>query len=1169
MMQRIRQRIRKRPWMVPALLLVLVFAMGLLVEAIKPMGGSAAKAGERFSDPPTNASKDYEDALGSPSSTRFNGRVWADKTVYTGDATVESSSTSEGEDTKTIEIGDDDFLISYSLLAATTVVEGQSLVPLDVVFVIDLSNSMKGDKIQQTVEALNQSVHTLMTGNPDTRIGVVTYNDEAYVLLPLDHYTKISETEDYFSLSETGDSLKVAVKNSKGNIITKPSEDDNESVTMGQWTNIHMGIDMGMDLLLNVSENDTTTISGDARYPALMLMSDGAPTASGDDTSDWWNPSGVSGDGDINFSGLDAFKAVMNAAYQKQRVSQHYKQDMKVYTVGVGVESWSSTDDRQMAEITLDPEKWKYADSPDLKKVWEQWEIYQTGADVTIGYSSREYTFTHPPTGDVDSLFYNDAYFSAKNPEDISDAFQQVLNQIVVSGAVPTQVEGDPAHSGYITYVDHIGQYMQVTAMRELVYKGRVYALTDTQTSGNKTTYIYSGGMDHPIYDYQSVSNILITLTTASEYPYDQTLEVKVPATLIPLRTNDVTLNEDGTVKENVCKNNTPLRLFYTVSLRDEVVTTINNQRYANISRLSSEYIKNHTNEDGSIRFNPNLYTGYVEDQAGVGKTVGNAYVYFQAADTNPFYYVQKDTPVYADEGCNTPATDKNGNLYVQVTYYDGTEIVTKAVPVTSIYDLEDVQPNPEDGPLYLEAESRYQFRDCPEKESEDHPEGEICNDPEHHHHNSDCDDVMDKGDENNLSETAETYRYPIYIEAGSAEQREVPPPYGSDGEPGNVLGYLGNNGVVSLPVLTGDLSISKTVTGNMLEKVENQEFIFDINVYYENSGTRANLNGTYETSANGGGVVQPSTEPSFKPGEETITFVDGKAQVTLSHGESITVHDLPAGYTYVVTEQDPNPDSELNIYNGEDYKVSVTQSTSAGGETATNNGEGTAEAETSVYTCTGTIQADRVETVAYTNKLYVPMVPYSFTKVDGLSFSSEDLSKAIALPGAQFVLYHYDGKEENWAEDSKELIDLSNLSDVWEDPITATSDAQGETRFENLQEGHYRLVETEAPEGYQLPTGQWNLTVDISGDEGSEVGTFVVQSTEDATMDTPAMAIAKEASGENTYYLMNYKPINPPITGGDGGEDFRIGGGLLMFTGLVLACWWMWSSPRRRSEFL
>lgn len=1137
--------------MVPALLLVLVFAMGLLVEAIKPMGGSAAKAGERFSDPPTNASKDYEDALGSPSSTRFNGRVWADKTVYTGSVTVDIPE-SEGKQI-TIPIENDDFLIAYSLLSSTVKVEGQSLVPLDVVFVIDLSDSMKGDRIKETVVALNQSVRTLMTGNPDNRIGVVTYSDEAQVLLPLDHYTMVKNAENYFTLSEAGDCLDVAVMKSGGQQIEA-------SAKMGQWTNIHMGIDAGMDLLLNVPSDDITTISGDARYPALMLMSDGAPTASGGDASDWWNPDGVSGNGFVDSSGLDAFKAIMNASYQKQCVSQHYKQDMQVYTVGVGVESWDDTEGRETAKITLNPEEWDKVGSPGLKELWEKWELYQTGENVTVGYIDRQYTFNHPPTDDVSSLYYNDGYFSAKNPEDIAEAFQQVLNQIVVSGAVPTQVGDDPTQSGYITYVDHIGQYMQVTAMRALVYKEKPFQFKGTLVSGNKTTYVYTGVMDGAVYQNQDVSDILITVTTDLEYPYGQTLEVKVPAALIPLRTNHVTLNEDGTVNTNICDNNIPLRLFYSVRLRDEVVTTVNNQRYANISRLSSEYIENHTNEDGSIRFNPNLYTGYVEDQAGVGKTVGNAYVYFQAADTNPFYYVQKDTPVYADEGCNTPATDKNGNLYVQVTYYDGTEIVTKAVPVTSIYDLEDVQPNPEDGPLYLEAESRYQFRDCPEKESEDHPEGEICNDPEHHHHNSDCDDVMDKGDENNLSETAETYRYPIYIEAGNAEQREAPPPYGSDGEPGNILGYLGNNGVVSLPVLTGDLSISKTVTGNMLKQVENQEFVFDINVFYENSGTRVNLNGTYETSANGGSVVQPSTEPSLKPGEEKITFVDGKAQVVLKHGQSITVHDLPAGYTYVVTEQDPKPGIE--VYNYEDYFVSVTQSSSPRGEDGTTNSDVVAEANTSVYTCTGTIQADRVETVAYTNYLEVPIADITFTKVDGFDFNSEDTAKITPLPGAEFKLYRYMGK--SWETDKETTMNPSSEYDIWKQMGDAVlSDENGVVTFTELQAGNYRLVETSAPDGYQLPDGQWNITLTISKEDSGYVGDIGAP---EAVENPPAFSYLK---GNKTYYLMNYKPINPPVTGGDGGEDFRIGGGLLMFTGLVLACWWMWSSPRRRSEFL
>lgn len=1131
MMQRIRQRIRKRPWMVPALLLVLVFAMGLLVEAIKPMGGSAAKAGERFSDPPTNASKDYEDALGSPSSTRFNGRVWADKTVYTGSVTVDIPE-SEGKQI-TIPIENDDFLIAYSLLSSTVKVEGQSLVPLDVVFVIDLSDSMKGDRIKETVVALNQSVHTLMTGNPDNRIGVVTYSDEAQVLLPLGHYTMVKNAENYFTLSEAGDCLDVAVMNSSGQQIEA-------SAKMGQWTNIHMGIDAGMDLLLSVPSDDITTISGDARYPALMLMSDGAPTASGGDASDWWNPDGVSGNGFVDSSGLDAFKAIMNASYQKQCVSQHYKQDMQVYTVGVGVESWDDTEGRETANITLNPEEWDKVGSPGLKELWEKWELYQTGENVTVGYIDRQYTFNHPPTDDVSSPYYNDGYFSAKNSEDIAEAFQQVLNQIVVSGAVPTQVGDDPTQSGYITYVDHIGQYMQVTAMRALVYKEKPFQFKGTLVSGNKTTYVYTGVMDGAVYQKQDVSDILITVTTDLEYPYGQTLEVKVPAALIPLRTNHVTLNEDGTVNTNICDNNIPLRLFYSVRLRDEVVTTVNNQRYANISRLSSEYIENHTNEDDSIRFNPNLYTGRSENQAGVEATVGDAYITFDPATTNPFYSVQQDTLLYSDSGCNTPATDINGPLYIKVPYYDGTKLTFDALERTGMYQLgDDGEVKMVDKQLYLKAGVRANLRESVMEKGED----------EH-------------GVSNNRSGTAETYRYPIYIEKKPEDigEKEAIPPYGNNGEKGDVLVYLGNNGVVSLPVLTGDLSISKTVTGNMLKQVENQEFVFDINVFYENSGTRVNLNGTYETSANGGSVVQPSTEPSFKPGEETITFVDGKAQVTLSHGESITVHDLPAGYTYVVTEQDPKPGIE--VYNDEDYFVSVTQSSSPRGEDGTTNSDVVAEANTSVYTCTGTIQADRVETVAYTNYLEVPIADITFTKVDGFDFNSEDTAKITPLPGAEFKLYRYMGK--SWETDKGTTMNPSSEYDIWKQMGDAVlSDENGVVTFTELQAGNYRLVETSAPDGYQLPDGQWNITLTISKEDSGYVGDIGAP---EAVENPPAFSYLK---GNKTYYLMNYKPINPPITGGDGGEDFRIGGSLLMFTGLVLAMWWMWSSPRRRSEFL
>lgn len=1141
--------------MVPALLLVLVFAMGLLVEAIRPLGVFAAHTDQRVSDPPTNASQDYEDALGSTSSTRYNGRVWADKTVYTSDATIGSSV--EGGGTEKIEIGEDDFLISYSLMAATTVVEGQSLVPLDVVFVIDLSDSMKGDKIKETVVALNQSVHTLMMGNPDTRIGVVTYNNEAQVLLPLDHYTKVEGSENYFTLSETGDCLDVSVVNSSGQVIS-------ESAPMGQWTNIHMGIDAGMELLLSVK--DVTTPDKEERYPALMLMSDGAPTASGSDDTDWWQPTGMSGDGKVNRNGIDAMKSIMNAAYQKQQVSKHYGVEAKVYTVGVGVEYLDTDGPREIAKLTLNPTGELESDDGYAKDLMEIWNAYKSGQEVSVGNDKRTYTFKHPTKEDeITSLFYNDAYFSATNPEDIAEAFQQVLNQIVVSGAVPTEVGSDPSQSGYITYVDPIGQYMEITAMEALVWKNNVYYISDTITNGNTTTYIFEGRMTSPVYGQHEFSEILVTVTTDSE-TNDQILEVKIPAALIPLRTNYVTLNEDGTVKKNVCENSTPLQLFYKVSLRDEVVQTVDNKNYVDVSSLSSEYVESHTNADGTIRFHPNLYTNYIEDQAGTEKTVGNAYVYFQAADTNPFYYVQKDTLVYADEECTIPATDKNGNLYVKITYYDGQKIVTKSLARAGGYRLDDIQPG-DDGLLYLQAGSRCNLSDR----------------------------IMDKGSENNLSGTAETYRYPIYIEKKPEDigEGEAMPPYGNDGEKGDVLVYLGNNGVESLPVLTGDLSVSKTVTGNKGEK--DRAFEFNVTMYYDDSSVETSpapevtetpaptetseatesaetLEVTMTPAPTATPEVTASPQPmeipesiqsleqsnqrSFqailtdKTGHQTnfeLTFTDGCATFQLMDGESITIQDLPAGYTYTVTEVDPTP--SVDVYNGEDYEVSSIQ-----------NGQPVKWEQGEDYTCTGTIKYNRVETVAYTNDLNVPLVDFSFTKVDGEGFDQSNLEDAILLPGAQFTLYHYTG--DDWDTDSGVLLDTTQTITNWETVMTVTSDEDGVVLMKELQAGRYRLVETKAPDGYKLPKGQWNLQ--ISRDEETELWSFDIKAVKDAAKETPAMALVN-----GDFYLMNYKPINPPITGGDGGEDFRIGGGLLMFTGLVLACWWMWSSPRRRSEFL
>lgn len=1087
------QRMRKRPWMLPAMLLVLVFAVGLILEAVKPLGSNAATTGERRVDSPTDIK--YEEALGSSESTRYSGRVWADKTVYKEDVNLDLPGY-EGDDI--VKIGDDDFLVGYSLLAATTVVSGQSVVPLDVVFVIDLSLSMaEEDRIGQTVLALNQAVKTLMNGHPDTRVAVVTYNTEAEVLLPLDHYST-EDGQDYFSLTGQGENqiLWAHVVDSEG----QPLEC---SAQMSGPTNIHMGVDIGMDLLLNA---EITTESGVTRHPALMLMSDGAPTCSGSNESDWWNPSGASPTIDPDVTGSYTLRAIMNAAYQKQKVTEHYSSqgedmEMQVYTVGVGVEGLDSTG-KTLAQVTLNPSSGLGQNSLMAQMIKTAWEEYQAGDEPTLG----SYTFTHPESGDIDSVYYNDGYFYADNSSDIANAFDQVLEKIIVTGAVPTEVSGDSSNSGYITYTDPIGEYMEVKDVKALVWNEKVYTYKTMAEGENETTYTFIGTMTSPVYGEHWFSEILITVKTDPE-TQDQTMEVKVPAALIPLRTNTVTLDDNGNATKNDPYNDEPLRLFYTVGMRDDVLTE---NKKVDLSKIDSAYIAEHTNEDGTVEFYANRYSENTESQAGEEKTVGDAYISFVPADTNPFYYNQADTLLYADETCTTPAKPGAATVYVKVPYYNDITETYDVVERSTSYNPDDIIQG-SDGCLYLKAGSRCNLSDR----------------------------IKEKG-EGNLTQTAETYYYPIYTdELGETVS--------------GIKVYLGNNGSLGGEVAMGSLSISNVVTGNMGEK--NRAFVFDIVAYHTDGTTQANLNGTYVAvrTSEAETAEEPSTqsnsEPSLGPGEVSVKFVDGKAQVALKDGESITFGDLPAGYTYVVTEQNPNT-------NGEGYVVTATQ-----------NGTSVTWEEGETFTCTDTIEKDQVADLDYVNKWYIPKVDFSFTKVDGLNFDSTDPDSIVTLSGADFALYQYTGT--SWETDKDVLLNQTSEYTVWSQKgEIKSSDGEGVVTYEDLEAGNYRLVETSAPDGYQLPKGQWNLSVSISGEEGSEVGNFVVEAIGNSSMDVPAMAKVEDTDGNVTYYLMNYKPMDPPITGGDGREVFHIGGGLLMFTGAALAIWWTWSSPRRRREF-
>lgn len=92
------------------------------------------------------------------------------------------------------------------------------------------------------------------------------------------------------------------------------------------------------------------------------------------------------------------------------------------------------------------------------------------------------------------------------------------------------------------------------------------------------------------------------------------------------------------------------------------------------------------------------------------------------------------------------------------------------------------------------------------------------------------------------------------------------------------------------------DLTISKIVDGKYGDR--GKEFTFTIQV---DDGDGNPLNGDYSYI---GSIKQGYEQQSVQPQDGTITFRDGKGQIKLTHGQQITIKNLPVNAKIIVTEQ-------------------------------------------------------------------------------------------------------------------------------------------------------------------------------------------------------------------------------------------------------------------------
>lgn len=647
------------------LTLAVLFTSVLVPNQVQALeSGSASNAAQAAAITDPNTFDAWYKIQGN--NTSAIGRIWADKTVdadpiqfTTGPLKDQSIEKSEGSD----------FLVALSAMSSTSSTTQTEPIPLDVVMVLDASGSMS-DPMSRTdatkrIDALKTAVSDFVDSaakknaqisdaDKKIRLSIVKFAGDTSKKIGNGTYRENGYTYNYSQIMQN---LTVC----EGPSATQLKKTVN-AITPAGATQADYGLERAQAAL---ASNPDPARSNAKKV--VIFFTDGSPTSSS------------------GFESEVASRAIATAKDIKAAGTE-------VYTVGIFGGANPSADVSNSGTSLAN--KFMHAVSSN----------YPT-ATYTEDPWWGDYTFNWG-TAAANSNYY----LAATSADGLNSVFEGIFRSVATNLTGPTLIEKnrDPSSGGYVTFDDTLGSFMEVKDFNGIALADRIYTNIEKTTNGNVDTYVCTDQVTGPVSpaypQHADLSKVLITVTHSDDRKTGDSVRVRIPASMLPLRHFDLQRDERGNVTSLNVTDTYPIRVLYSVGLKDEVRGDLEAGTSTDPDLV--QYVAANA-VDGEIHFYSNAYTGKKNSE---GITIGDTTASFVPAQSNSFYYYTQDTPLYMDKACTEPVTDfqKGQTYYYKLEYYSNQAGQTKptygfsAIPISISADQDGSVIGQNNGQAYV-----------------------------------------------------------------------------------------------------------------------------------------------------------------------------------------------------------------------------------------------------------------------------------------------------------------------------------------------------------------------------------------------------------------------------------------------------------------------------------